>query len=234
MKAIRAVLAISLSLSVPAGATHKAKKLPPPTAVEDYVRQTADWAERHGQAGQSPGSLYSPQARFADLVRDLRASQVGDLVTIVVSDTASAVSTGATSTARKSAASASVTQLAGKTKAAGPLTNLLGLDGQSKLDGQGTTSRQTTLTTTVSARVVDVLTNGYLVLQGDKDIAINSESQRVQIRGVVRWNDITPANQVRSDRLAALEIRINGKGVVGDAIRRPNFLYRLLLGILPF
>jgi len=31
-----------------------------------------------------------------------------------------------------------------------------------------------------------------------------------------------------------MELRINGKGVVGDAIRRPNFLYRLLLGLLPF
>jgi flagellar L-ring protein precursor FlgH len=234
MKMVRVLLAIGVLLPVTAAAARKTKKLPPPTAVEDYVRQTTDWAERHGQSGQSPGSLYSPQARFSDLVRDLRASQVGDLVTVVVSDSASAVSTGATSTARKSAASASVTQLAGKTKATGPWANLLGLDGQSKLDGQGTTSRQTTLTTTLSARVVDVLPNGYLVLQGDKDIAINSESQRVQVRGVVRWNDITPSNQVRSDRLAAVEIRINGKGVVGDAIRRPNFLYRLLLGILPF
>jgi hypothetical protein len=39
---------------------------------------------------------------------------------------------------------------------------------------------------------------------------------------------------VRSDRLANLEIHVNGKGVVGDAIRRPHFLYRLLLGLLPF
>ena len=227
-------LALGLLLSGPMSAARKPKKLPPPTAVEEYVRQTRDWTEQHGQGGQSPGSLYSPQARFADLVRDVRASQVGDLVTIVVADTASAVSTGATSTSRKSSASASVSQLAGKTRAAGPWANLLGLDSQSKLDGQGTTSRQTTLTTTLSARVIDVLPNGYLVLQGDKDIAINSENQRVQIRGVARWNDITPSNQVRSDRLAALEIRINGRGVVGDAIRRPNFLYRLLLGILPF
>ena len=35
-------------------------------------------------------------------------------------------------------------------------------------------------------------------------------------------------------RLAQLELRINGKGVVNDAIRRPNFLYRFLLGLLPF
>ena len=228
------LLVAGLLLAGQVAAVRKAKKLPEPAPVEEYVRQAREWSETQGHAGQTAGSLYSPQARFADLVRDPRAAQIGDLVTIVVSDSASAVSTGATATSRKSSASASVTALAGKTKAAGPLTNLLGLDGQSKLDGQGRTSRQTTLTTTLSARVVDVLPNGYLVVQGDKDIAINAERQRVQLRGVVRWNDITPGNQVRSDRLAALEIRIDGKGVVGDSIRRPNFLYRLLLGLMPF
>jgi flagellar L-ring protein precursor FlgH len=102
------------------------------------------------------------------------------------------------------------------------------------LQGQGETSRETVLTTTLSARVTHVLPNGYVVLEGFKDVMINSERQVVTVRGVARWNDIGPANQVRSDRLANLEVRVQGKGVVEDAIRRPNFLYRLLLGILPF
>lgn len=235
MRGIRfALVLLSVLPAGPCFGKAKAKSPPPSSSVEQYVKDVAQWAETQGHAGQSPGSLYSPQSRFSDLVRDLRAAQVGDLVTIVVSDSASAVSSGATATSRKSTASASISALGGKTKVAGPLTNLAGLDGNAKLDGQGTTSRQTTLTTTLSARVTQVLANGYLVVQGDKDIAINSESQRVQVKGVLRWNDLSPANQIRSDRLAALEIRINGKGVVGDAIRRPNFLYRLLLGILPF
>jgi flagellar L-ring protein precursor FlgH len=41
-------------------------------------------------------------------------------------------------------------------------------------------------------------------------------------------------NTVISDRIAAMEVRVNGKGVVQDAIRRPFFLYRLILGLLPF
>ena len=54
----------------------------------------------------SPGSLYSASSHFADLTRDLRAHEVGDLVTVLVSDTASAVSTGVTNTTRKSSAAA--------------------------------------------------------------------------------------------------------------------------------
>ena len=82
--------------------------------------------------------------------------------------------------------------------------------------------------------MVEVLPNGDLVVMGTKQIAVNSERQTVSVRGVVRWNDVSPLNQVRSDRIAQLEVRVTGRGVVDDVVRRPNLLYRLLLGVLPF
>jgi flagellar L-ring protein FlgH len=90
------------------------------------------------------------------------------------------------------------------------------------------------LNTILTARVVAVLPNGGLVVEASKDILINSEHQTITVRGVVRPADIDVTNSVQSVRLAQLELRVNGKGVVGDAIRRPNALYRFLLGILPF
>ncbi|HMC61985.1 MAG TPA: flagellar basal body L-ring protein FlgH, partial [Candidatus Solibacter sp.] len=65
-------------------------------------------------------------------------------------------------------------------------------------------------------------------------VQINSEHQTVTVRGVLRPADLASDNSVPSDRLAQMEIRLNGKGVVGDAIRRPFILYRILLGLLPF
>jgi flagellar L-ring protein precursor FlgH len=120
------------------------------------------------------------------------------------------------------------------TKAAGPLANLLTLGGTTTLDGEGTTSRVTTLTTTLTARVTHVLPNGYLVVEGTKLLGINSEHQVITVRGVVRPDDLNSANSVPSDLLGQLEVQVDGKGVVNDATHRPNFLYRLLLGILPF
>jgi len=79
-----------------------------------------------------------------------------------------------------------------------------------------------------------VLPNGNLVVEGAKDIQVNSERQTVVVRGVVRPADLDTNNIVRSDHMAQIEVRINGKGVVNDVARRPNFLYRLLLGLLPF
>jgi flagellar L-ring protein precursor FlgH len=56
----------------------------------------------------------------------------------------------------------------------------------------------------------------------------------VTVRGVVRPADLTTGNIISSNQIAQMEIKIDGKGVVNDAVRRPNILYRILLGVLPF
>ncbi|MBV9183342.1 MAG: flagellar basal body L-ring protein FlgH, partial [Acidobacteria bacterium] len=164
----------------------------------------------------------------------LRARSVDDIVTIVVAEQASAVATGATKTSRAANANASITSAAGKLAPTSRLTNLVAASSNTALDGSGTTSRETTLTTTITARVIDVLPNGYLVIEASKTLLVNSENQVITLRGVVRPVDLTTGNFVTSGKVAQMELKINGRGVVNDVIRRPNFLYRLLLGILPF
>jgi flagellar L-ring protein precursor FlgH len=186
------------------------------------------------QLGGSPGSLFTPSGRLADPARDVRAADVGDIVTIIVSDSASAVANGVTNTSRKSAASASVTGLAGFSSPAGRLSNLAGATGNQQLQGQGTTSRNMTISTTVSARVVEVTAQGNLLIEGTKNIGINSEKQTVLLRGYIRPADLSATNTVASNQVADLTLQINGKGVVGDAVKRPFILYRILLGLLPF
>jgi flagellar L-ring protein precursor FlgH len=165
---------------------------------------------------------------------DVRARSIDDMVTVIVNEQASAVATGTTKTGRTSSANASITSAAGQLKAAGSLANLLTANSNTALNGSGTTSRQTTLTTVVTARVVDVLPNGYLVIEGSKTVLVNSENQVITLKGVVRPADLSTANTVQSGSVAEMELKINGRGVVNDVIHRPNFLYRLLLGILPF
>lgn len=186
------------------------------------------------QTAASPGSLYVANGRLADFTRDLRASQVSDLITIVVSESLSAVSSGVTNTSRKSSATSNIAALAGTISPSARLANPLSVTGNQQLQGQGQTSRNMTLATTISARVIEVLANGTLEVEATKEIAVNSEKQSIIIHGFVRPSDVTPFNTVASNQVANLQIKVNGKGVVGDAIRRPNFLYRLLLGILPF
>jgi flagellar L-ring protein precursor FlgH len=181
---------------------------------------------------QSPGSLYTPTGRLADFTRDLRATDVGDIVTIVVNDSASALANGATNTSRKSSVKAGINSIAGISNAR--LQNLLNTANDQELQGTGQTSRNMTITTTISARVIQVTPNGSLLVEGMKDVGVNSEKQSIIVKGLIRPADLTTSNTIASNQVANLSIQVNGKGVVGDAIRRPHFLYRLIMGLLPF
>ncbi|MBE7541763.1 MAG: flagellar basal body L-ring protein FlgH [Bryobacteraceae bacterium] len=234
MKNAANVLLLATSLVIPFNLFAKEKPPKAPkleSSLDAYLRSIDEDVSAPETA---PGSLYHPSGRYAEFARDLRASQLGDIITIVVADSASALTRGTTRLNRKSSANASVSALGGPTRAAGPLSALAGLGGEQKLDGQGETSRESDLRTTLAARVVRVLANGNLVVEGTKDIGVNSERQRVTVRGVIRWNDLNSLNRITSERISDLEVRIDGKGVVNDSVRRPGFLYRLLLGILPF
>ncbi len=211
----------------------KKKKTEEPSALDKYIQE----ASSHGSSQPvepSPGSLWTPASRLTDLGSDVRAFQVNDLVTLVVSEQASAVASGDVQNSRKSSAAASITSLLGPKSATGALSNLVNSSSDTELAGTGETSRTTSLSTTLSARVTHVLPNGYLVLEGTKDIQVNSEHQQIKVRGIVRTVDLSPANVVYSSQMAQMEIKVDGKGVVNDAIHRPNFLYRILLGLLPF
>jgi flagellar L-ring protein precursor FlgH len=210
----------------------KKKKGGEQTALDRYLQEALK--DQPAPVQPSPGSLWSPGARLMDIASDVRAARVDDMVTVVVSENATAVATGTTQTARTSSANASITALGGLKSKSNALSNLLNTNSSTSLNGSGTTTRGATITATLSARVTHVLPNGYLVVEGTKDVVVNSEHQLVTVRGVIRPADLTSANMIGSNQIAQMEIKINGKGVINDAVRRPNFLYRLILGLLPF
>jgi len=223
-----------LAASVLLSAEEKSKSKPKTeeSPLDKYIQEAM--GRGNSAAQTSPGSLWTAGSRLTELGSDLRSSHVDDLITVVVSESASAVAQGTTKTQRSSSAKASINALGGVKRAAGPLANLADTSSATQLDGEGATSRSTQLKTTLSARVTHILPNGYLVVEGNKEVVVNSERQVVTVRGVVRPNDLTMANAISSDQIAQLEIKVNGKGVVGDAVRRPFILYRILMGLLPF
>ncbi|GAB4372099.1 MAG: flagellar basal body L-ring protein FlgH [Bryobacter sp.] len=182
----------------------------------------------------NPGSAFAPSGRYGNLFADNRARSLGDLVTIVVVEQLAASSSGASSSQRESSASGRIGSVFGDRSAIGALSNLANIQGSSQLDGTASTSRSNSLTTTITGQIVEVLPNGDFVIEAHKSVLVNSEKNQLDLRALLRWNDVTTANTVRSDRLGNVQIKLNGKGLVSDAIRRPNLLYRILLGLLPF
>jgi flagellar L-ring protein FlgH len=230
MHPVRMTFVLLLSLIAAAAKTPpKRDELSP---LDKYIEEAM--SHPAAQSPAAPGSLWSPTSRLTQNAADLRATQVDDLVTILVSESASAVVQGTTKTQRQSTVSSSVAAAGGITRAVGPLRNLAGAATQTQLDGAGATSRSAELTAVLSARITRVLPNGSLLVEGNKDVMVNSERQIVTVRGVIRPVDLTSDNVVRSDRITQLELKVNGKGVIGDAVRRPFILYRILMGLLPF
>lgn len=182
----------------------------------------------------SPGSLFLGRSYLAEPARDPRAATVGDLITIQVIEQASALSSGTVSNSRASSNNHSVTNFFGGLNPASALANLATSGGESALDGQGSTGRTTSVLTRITGHVTDVMPNGNLIIEGVREIMINSERQTIWLRGAVRPVDLAPDNSVPSGRIAMMELRVNGKGVVNDAIKRPNFFVRLIKGMLPF
>ena len=228
------LIAITLSGAMAASSpSNKSKKPQEPSALDKYIQE----ALSHGTPSvdqPSAGSLWSPASRLTDLGSDLRAVQVNDLVTVLVDEQASAVVSGDVNTQRQSSVAANITQLLGVKSPTGALANLAGASNNTQLKGTGETSRTTALSTNLSARVTHVLPNGYLVLEGSKLVQVGGEHQAVTVRGIIRPIDLSPGNVITSNQIAQMEVKVDGKGVVNDAIKRPNFLYRILLGLLPF
>ncbi|MBI5058333.1 flagellar basal body L-ring protein FlgH [candidate division KSB1 bacterium] len=154
---------------------------------------------------------------------DRIARDVGDIVTIQIVENTTASAVAGTNTKSEYGASLS----AGGTGALDFIPLLSG-EGASKSEhkGDGRTTRQGRLYGTVTARVVEVLPNGYLRIEGQKSVVINGERQLTILSGVVRTDDITPDNSIRSDLIADAEITFKGKGALANS-ERPGIIARV-------
>jgi flagellar L-ring protein precursor FlgH len=171
--------------------------------------------------------------RFTDLATDYKARRLNDLVIIRIVEQTLAQASGDVTAQRAFTSSSAVTGLAGQVNIASfnPLYNL---NSGSNLKGTGAADSQSLLQANLAGRVVAVLPNGYLVVECERQVSFNQQSQTIILRGVVRPGDIASDNSVPSTSLSDLELELKGKGVVSDSTRQPNLFTRLLMKLLNF
>ncbi|MEN6372147.1 MAG: flagellar basal body L-ring protein FlgH [Armatimonadota bacterium] len=149
----------------------------------------------------SPGSMFT----------DMKAKQVGDLLTVLISEGSSS----SVSASKDYGKSLDHSNGAG----AGPLLNLLpDMSFSSKQTGSSTgkSSVSTSLVANVTAKVTKVLSNGNLEIQAQRTIITNEEKQEITLTGIVRPQDISSDNTVSSTYLSDVTIKQTGKGAIGD------------------
>jgi flagellar L-ring protein precursor FlgH len=172
----------------------------------------------------------SPQSLWRDdlsrpMYADKRASTAGDIVTIVVQENTTTSKNNKTATTKQSGMDASITSFFYSPTASGALTKggqLPALKYSSKNDfaGGGTIDNSEKIVAYVAARVIDVLPNRNLVIEGKRETAFSGEQQTILLRGVVRPDDIAANNTVFSYHIADASIHFVSRGTLTDSQRK--------------
>jgi flagellar L-ring protein precursor FlgH len=184
------------------------------------------------------GTVLFPKPAFADslwhdevarsMFADRRAAGVGDILTVIVQENNSASKDKNTRTSKSSGMDASISSFLYAPAASGLLTKggqmpALKYNSKNEFDGGGAIQNSERILARFAVRVIDVLPNRNLVLEGTRETAFSGEQQTIVLRGVVRPADITPDNNVLSHTIADATIKFVSKGTQTDSQRKGWF-----------
>ncbi|RLA93106.1 MAG: flagellar biosynthesis protein FlgH [Deltaproteobacteria bacterium] len=213
-----------------------ARKLPPPT---ERLNTKTKVEKKEADLHQYEGSLWKEGGVLSDLFSDQKARKVGDILTVSIVESSSASNKATTQTGRKSSVSGGIENFFNMEKrfpASHPFFNPFssvkgGLE--SNFDGSGETTRSGKINAYLTARVVEILPNGNLRIEGSREVTVNNDRQFITLSGIVRPRDISPENVVLSTYIADAKITYSGVGVINDR-QRPGWTVRILDWIWPF
>ncbi|WP_443641808.1 flagellar basal body L-ring protein FlgH [Candidatus Njordibacter sp. Uisw_039] len=173
------------------------------------------------------GSVYSGGINDG-LFGDRKAYRVGDIITIILREKTMSEKSASNVTSRTANNNVIPTILKGDATLSTAMA-------ASTIDntGKGSTSQSNTLGGDISATVVRALTNGNLIIRGEKMITLNDGNEYIQISGMIRSEDVQPDNTVLSKRIANAEISYSGDGDYVDATKA-GWGTKLFYKIWPF
>ncbi|KZM47642.1 flagellar basal body L-ring protein FlgH [Labrenzia sp. OB1] len=189
------------------------------------------------QAHYNPNSLWQSGSRA--FFKDQRASQVGDILTVVVTIDDQAEIENKTERSRSETSGAGVGGALGTAidtifmPASVAASDIASTNSNSSFEGDGSVDRNETLQTTVAAVVTQVLPNGNLVIEGRQEVRVNFEVREMIVAGIVRPEDITANNRIASEQIAEARIGYGGRGQISD-VQQPRVGNQVLDILLPF
>jgi len=201
---------------------------------KDYLAEYIERVKAVKVPTPTTGSFWTPQSPYSDLASDYKARNVNDLIMIQVVESTTAAEDGAVKSARTFSASSGISGLMGTPGPTSGLQNIFSPNSTRTLNGQAQTSSDSALSTSLSGRVVDVLPNGFLVIEAVREMDMNNQHQTVIVHGVVRPGDIGANNAVPSTAISNLEVELKGHGVISDGVAPPNRLVRMILKLVGF
>ena len=189
--------------------------------------------EPTARASIPTGSVYN--VAFSDSwFGEKKAYRVGDIVTVVLDESLDADTTTKNTASRKTKTDVlSPLQIAKWGSPGGILSTDIQEENEVSSTGSGVIDQSATFKGTMTAQVVEVYPNGNLLIRGEKIVNFSSGSEVVQVKGIIRPQDIQPDNTVQSKRLASAQITYKGVGPNANVQQMP-WGTNLLLSIWPF
>jgi flagellar L-ring protein precursor FlgH len=187
------------------------------------------------QASAVPtGSIYD-RAHSDSWFGEKKNFQVGDVITVILNESMTGDSTSTNESSRTTTTDVlSPAQLARFGSNGGLLSNDENpIETELTSSGSGETEQSATLTGTMTAQVAEVYANGNLLIRGEKIVNFSSGSEVIQVKGIIRPEDIQPDNTVQSKRLASAQISYKGVGQNANASRTP-WGTNILMSVWPF
>lgn len=162
------------------------------------------------------------------VVSDPTATSVGDLLTVVVKQSSSATKNQKRNTSKKSEVNADIKSFLFSPAASAAFTKggqfpALNASTENSFEGGGQVSDVAVITDRFTVRVIDVLPNGNLLLEGRRSTTVSGEASTIVLRAAVRKADVLPDNTVFSTQLADLTLRYDNKGNLNDSQKRGWF-----------
>lgn len=172
-------------------------------------------------APASDGSIYRENTDVR-LFEDMKASRVGDILTVKLIENTNASKSSQTSTSKTTEASLPSPTIAGISPVTYDGNSILenSLSGETTFDGAGSSSQSNSLVGDITVTVVDRLPNGNLVIRGEKWVTLNQGREFIRLSGIVRPRDIGTDNTLVSTRIANAQIAYSSKGVMAAANRQ--------------
>jgi flagellar L-ring protein FlgH len=168
------------------------------------------------------------QGSSRSMAADKKAQMVGDILTILIQENNGATRQNNTTTSKKASVNAGINSAVYAPSISGLLTKggtlpALNYTSDTEFNGGGSINNAETITAQVAVRVVDVLPNGNMVVEGQLRTAFSGEKQDAVVRGTVRPDDIMANNTLYSYNIADATIQFISKGTITDSQRKGWF-----------
>lgn len=165
----------------------------------------------------STGSLF--KANYVNnIYSDSKAHRVGDIISVILSESTKANKSAKTEISKENEARLDpIIGLGGNPVTINGDTIQFGINQETEFTGDSKANQGNSLSGYISVHVLKVLSNGNLMIRGEKWMTLNNGDEYVRLTGIIRSKDISSNNTIMSNKVANARIQYAGTGTFADA-----------------